>query len=90
VGHVQPGRAGVVEVGQGALFQVGLVAGLGDRAFGETGFFLFRGDDPIDPLRRVEPGFAQGVEPVGGNGDADGGGAYGATFRLRRGPVRSG
>jgi len=31
VGEVKPGRASVVEVGLGAPFQVGLVAGLGDR-----------------------------------------------------------
>ena len=72
VGEVEPGGAGVVEVGQGALLQVGFVAGFGDRAFREAGFFLFRGDDPIDPLGRVEPGFAQFVEAAGGGGDVFG------------------
>ena len=72
MGEGEPGRAGVVEIGQGALLQVGLVAGLGDRAFGEAGLFFFRGDDPIDPLRRVEPGFAQLVEAAGGGGDVVG------------------
>ncbi len=72
VGEVQPGGAGVVEVGQGALLEVGLVAGLGDRAFGEAGLFLFRGDDPVDPFGRVEPGFAQFVEAAGGGGDVVG------------------
>ena len=72
VGEGQPGGAGVVEVGQGALLQVGLVAGLGDRAFGEAGLFLFRGDDPVDPFGRVEPGFAQFVEAAGGGGDVGG------------------
>ncbi len=46
MGGGQPGGAGVVEVGQGALFQVGL-GGVG----------------------RVEPGFAQVVQGVGGVGD---------------------
>jgi hypothetical protein len=69
VGEVEPGGAGVVEVGQGAFFQVGFVAGFGDRAFREAGFFFFRGDHPIDPLGRVEPGFAQLVEAAGGSSD---------------------
>jgi hypothetical protein len=48
------------------------VAGLGDRAFGEAGLFFFRGDDPVDPFRRVEPGFAQLVEAAGSGGDVGG------------------
>ncbi|MCU0990527.1 MAG: hypothetical protein MUE63_13290, partial [Xanthomonadales bacterium] len=81
VGEVQPGRAGVVEVGQGALPEVGFVAGSGDRASGEAGLFLFRGDDPVDPLRRVEPGLAQFVEAAGGGGDVLGQDVAGQTGR---------
>jgi len=81
VGEVEPGRAGVVEVGQGALFEVGFVAGFGDRALREAGFFLFRGDDPVDPLRRVEPGFAQFVEAAGGGGDVFGDDLPGQALR---------
>lgn len=40
VGEVEPGRAGVVKVGQGALLELGFVAGFGDRVFGEAGFSL--------------------------------------------------
>ena len=91
VGEVQPGGAGVVEVGQGAFLEIGFMAGLGDRAFGEAGFFLFRGDDPVDPLRRVEPGRAQFVEAAGGGGDGfgerAGRRAGGGVALLRRGSV---
>ena len=69
VRHVQPGGAGVVEVGQGALFEVGLITGLGNRTFGVTGFFFFRGDDPIHPLGWIQPVFTKLVELEGGLGD---------------------
>ena len=62
MGQVEPRRAGVVEVGQGAFLEVGFVAGLGDRALREACFFLFRSNDPIDPFWRIEPVFAQLVE----------------------------
>jgi hypothetical protein len=54
------------------FFEVGFVAGFGDRAFGKAGFFLFRGDHPIDPLGRVELGFAQFFDATGGSGDVGG------------------
>lgn len=37
VGHGEPGGAGVVEFGEGVLFQLGLEAGFGDGAFWVTG-----------------------------------------------------
>ena len=40
------------EVGQGALFQLGFMAGLGDRRLGKPAF-LFLGDHPINPLGRL-------------------------------------
>jgi len=43
VGVIQPGRAGVVEVGQGPFFQVGFMPRLGNRAFGITSLFFLRG-----------------------------------------------
>jgi hypothetical protein len=93
VGEVEPGLAGVVEVGQGALLEVGFVAGFGNRAFGEAGSFLFRGDDPVDPFGRVEPGFAQFVEAAGGSGDVGGDDLAGQARRgtstgRRRGVAR--
>ena len=50
----QPCRAGVVEIGEGALFQIGFMAGLGNWALGEPGGLLFGSDDPVGPLRRAE------------------------------------
>ena len=49
------------------------MAGFGHWTLGEAGFFLFRGDHPVDPLRRVEPGLAQFVEAAGGGSDVPGG-----------------
>ena len=67
--HCQPGRAGVVEVGERAFLQVGPVARLGNRARGEAGLFFLGRDDPLDPVRRIQPGFAQAVELERGLGE---------------------
>lgn len=83
VGHVQPVGTGVVEVGQGTFFEVGLITGLGNWALGEAGFFLFRGYDPINPLGRIQPVFAEMVEFDGSIGDSLGG-AIGLGVRSAR------
>ena len=72
VREIEPGRALVVEVGQRALLEIGLMAGLGDRALGEAGFLLFRRDHPIDPLGRIEPVLAKLVQATGSGGDIGG------------------
>ena len=64
---IQPRRAGVVEVGQGALFQDRRRVGT-DRqeAIGVAGDDF---GDALHQIRRVQPVFAQGVEAGGGGGD---------------------
>ena len=62
---IQPGRTGIVEIGQGAFFQVGFMPRFGNRAFRKSGLFFLRGDDPINPFRRVQPVFAELVEGIG-------------------------
>ena len=69
------------------------MAGFGDGAFGEAGFFLFRRDHPIDPLGRVQPVFAEFVQATGGGGDVFGHDLAGQTRRRsltghRRGIAR--
>ena len=76
MGGGQPGGAGVVEFGQGALAQLFLVAGFGDDAVG-----VGRGGhaqrhhfgQALRPVRRIQPVVAQGVEFVGGFGYCLGG-----------------
>lgn len=68
VGLVEPGRADVVEVGQGAFLELGFLAGFGDRAERKAGGFFFRRAHPIDPRGRIQPGVAQFVEALRGAG----------------------
>ena len=55
--------AGIVEVGQGAFFQIGFVAGLGDNAIRVAGDD-FR--DSLDPLRWIQPVVAKFIQSLGG------------------------
>ena len=66
----EPLRAGVVEVGEGALLQ-GLGRGLvaGNRPLGIACNRLV---DPLDPFGRVEPAVAQFDQPPGGLGNGNG------------------
>lgn len=72
VRFLQPGRRGVVEVGERALGQLLLVAGLGDDAI-RVGRALQAERrhlrHPVAPFRRVQPALAQVVEPLGGARD---------------------
>ena len=69
MGAGQPGGAGVVEFGQGAIAQLFFVAGFGDDTVGVgRGGHAQRHDfgQPLRPVRRVQPVVAQGGEFVGG------------------------
>lgn len=84
VGEAEPGGAFVVEVGEGALFEFGVLGGggvdrgLADEAagllaadFGDIGEVVLGvdlGGDLLDPLGRVEPAFALVVEGFGDSG----------------------
>lgn len=83
--EAKPGGAFVVEVGEGALLEFGVLGGggvdrgladealgLGAADFGDIGEVVHSvdfGGDLGDPLGRVEPAFALVVEGFGGDGD---------------------
>ena len=81
-------RAGVVEVGEGALFELlgcGFVAG--DRALGIARNWLVQ---PFQPFGRVEPAVAQFDQPPWSPGNGDGGQVAGvfSSGKVGRWPVR--
>ena len=91
---VEPGRTGVVQVGEGPLLQLGLMPRFGDDPIGVAGDDL---RDPFHPRGRVQPGFAQCVQAVGGGSNREGrpapagrhGGRIAPDSRVSTGPAVS-